>query len=407
MARTRGFRWKGILAFLGALLLPAVVGATDETDDPVVLCVGEYQTPDEGRMQLARFEETYRDSATWEKRAAHLRQEIRKGLGLDPFPARCALNPIRHSRWEGDGYSVENVAFESLPGFYVTGNLYRPLGVEGPYAGIVSPHGHFGDVNGDGGGRFRADMQKRCAAMARMGAVVFAMDMVGWGESTQAPHRDSLALTLQVWNAVRAVDYLLSLGDVDEKRLAITGASGGGTQTFLTAAVDERIDVSAPVVMVSAYFFGGCPCESGLPIHKSPRHETNNTEIAALIAPKPLLIVSDGNDWTRHVPDTEYPHIQRIYNLYGHGDRVAFAHYPDEGHDYGYTKRLPVYRFFATHLALDLSRILNTNQEIDESFVQVRKPDELRVFKNDQVKAMPQAAGREAIEALLKEAQRR
>jgi|GEM_PF-183320 5,10-methylenetetrahydrofolate reductase len=328
------------------------------------------QTEEAGRAQLAGFRASYSNLDEWKARAKTVRHGILDGAKLSPLPSRTPLNPILHSRREYDGYSVENVAFESLPGFFVTGNLYRPLGIPGPYAGVLCPHGHFNELQA---GRFREDMQMRCATFARMGAITFAYDMVGWGDSKQCRHKQPKSLKLQLWNSIRATDFLTSLDEVDPERIAVTGASGGATQGLLVTAVDDRVSVSVPVVMVSSRYSGGCKCEGGLPILKSEDHETNNVDIAALAAPRPQLILSDGEDFTSKTPDIEFPYVQSVYELYGAADNVENVHFPDEGHDYGPSKRAAVYPFFANHLGLDAGMV-------DETAVQVEHRSSMRVF---------------------------
>jgi len=358
---------------------------------PIMAADRTKQTEEEAKQQLDRFAASYKTLDEWQARARNIRKGILRGAGLSRMPDKCPLKPISHSRRELDGYSVENVAFEALPGYFVTGNLYRPAGLKGPFAGVLCPHGHFP------GGRLRSDQQYRCATLARMGAIVFAYDMVGWADSDQVKHGDPNALAFQLWDSIRAVDYLLSMKEVDPERIAVTGASGGGTQTFLLAAVDDRVAVSAPVVMVSAHFFGGCNCESGMPIHRSETHETNNAEIAALAAPRPQLIVSDGKDWTKNVPKVELPYIKRVYSLYGAEDRIENLHLEDEDHDYGYSKRVGMYKFMAKHLRLDLGRVSNPDGTVDESKVAIQKQADLRVFTPEHPK--PDHAVKSAKEA--------
>ena len=351
--------------------------------DESQLCRGNYQTEEEAKAQLEKFANSYSDSIGWEKRANEIREGILRGAGLVPLPDKNNLNPIIRSKREYDGYSVENVAFESFPGFFVTGNLYRPKVIKGKqkHAAILCPHGHFPEPNG--GGRFRDEQQKRCATLARMGAVVFSYDMVGWGESKQYPHKEEKVLTFQLWNSIRVIDFLTSLDEVDSNRIGVTGASGGGTQTFLLTAVDDRISLSVPVVMVSAHFFGGCSCESGLPIHKSDRHETNNVEIAALAAPRPQMLISDGKDWTKNTPDVEYPYIQNVYRLYGAANNVKNIHLVNEGHDYGYSKRAEMYKFFAKHLGISLENVSNKKGIVDESAVVIEDEKKMHVFDEE------------------------
>jgi len=368
-----------LLIFVFQLTGSVVYGQEQDTS---MLCRGNYQTESEAKQQLKRFSETYHSLSEWQQRAEIIREGILEGAELSPLPKKTHQNTIYRNHREYDGYTVINVAFESLPGVFVTGSLYKPSELEGKVPAILCPHGHWGQP-GDYG-RYRADMQKRCAMLAKMGAVVLSYDMVGYGEMREVGwvHDHPKTLKLQLWNSIRAIDFLSSLPEVDTDRIGVTGASGGGTQTFLLAAVDERITVSVPAVMVSAHFFGGCVCESGMPIHKSKNHETNNVEIAALAAPRPQLIISDGKDWTKNVPEVEYPYIQNVYGLYGKSDLVENAHFPDEGHDYGYSKRKAMYPFMAKYLGLNMDQVLNKDGEFDESTVVIEDPYKLHVFNS-------------------------
>lgn len=360
--------------------MQVVTAAGAATDDAPQLCQGNYHSEADAKRQLARFAGTYSTLPEWQERARTVREGILRGAGLLPFPKRCALNPLIHSKRQYDGYSVENVAIESLPGVFVTGSLYTPTEVGGPFPAVLCPHGHWGSA--EDYGRFRPDMQKRCAILARMGAMVLSYDMVGYGDWANVgwEHRRPEVLKLQLWNSIRLVDFLSSRADVDPQRIAITGASGGGTQTFLLTAVDDRIAVSIPTVMVSAHFFGGCVCESGMPIHKSRTHETNNTEIAALAAPRPQLIISDGKDWTKNVPAVEFPYIRNVYRLWGAENRVENLHLPNEGHDYGWSKRIGTYKFLAKHLGLSLAHVIDHDGRINEDSIVIEEKDKLYVF---------------------------
>ena len=339
----------------------------------------KFYTEEEGAARLKVMETLTSNEEDWTKRATLIRESIREIAGLNDRPQPCDLAPIRHSKRMMDGYSVENVAIQSLPGYWMTGNLYLPAGYSdnakpGSYAVMLAPHGHLEFK------RLYEDTQKRCANMARMGAVCFTWDMVGYGENEPCPHRFHGAFELQTHNSTRALDFALSLPGTDEDRVSVSGGSGGGTQSFILSAVDDRVDVSVPVVMVSSHFFGGCVCESGTPIHFTDKYKTNNVEIAALHAPKPQMLISVGGDWTLNTPEVEMVYLRHIYGHFGQATNVENAHFEDEVHNYGPSKRDAALRFLAKHLKLDASMAFDANDELDESHVTVLEKEDLLVF---------------------------
>lgn len=294
----------------------------------------------------------YSSRQQWEVRARWLREQLLNSAGLLPLPPRTPLRARVFGRVERDGYSVEKVQFESFPGFLVTGNLYRPLGKKPPFPAVLCPHGHVRE------GRLTNDLDERsgasyiglCINLAKRGYVAFSYDMVGYNDSLQLPHRRIAQewelwgihlLRLQLWNSIRALDFLYSLKEVDRKRIGCTGSSGGGTQTFLLAAVDSRVTASAPVCMVSAHYQGGCFCENAPGL----RLNANNVEIAALAAPRPLLLVAATGDWTKNTMEEEYPAARAIYALLGAESRISAVRF-DADHNYNRASREAVYAFF-------------------------------------------------------------
>lgn len=291
------------------------------------------------------------DADHWRREADRLRRRILLSSGLWEMGVKTPLNARVFDRVERDGYSVEKVHFEAWPGYLVTGNLYRPLG-EGPFPGILHPHGHW--QHGRLEDSDKCSVAARCITLARMGAVSFTYDMVGYNDSRQLGHtwgnnEQKLwglhPFGIQLWSAVRALDFLETLPDVDPGRLGCTGASGGGTQTFALMAVDPRVKAAAPVNMISSTMQGGCVCENAPLI----RLDHSNMEIGALMAPRPLLLVSATGDWTRETPRVEFPAIRGVYERLGAPDLVENVHI-DAGHNYNQASREAMYRFFATHL---------------------------------------------------------
>ncbi|WP_241739501.1 acetylxylan esterase [Aestuariibaculum marinum] len=337
-------------------------------------------TEEKGAERLKYLESLSPDLASWEARKAELKACMFSAFGLDKAPAMPDSKPFLTKKRKYKGYTVENIGLEILPGVYATGSIYKPHPMPKKAAVIVTPNGHFGD------GRFRESEQIRCAMLAKMGAIVVNYDLFAWDESQlqfdSKYHRNSIASTVQVLTGMRLLDYVSTLKQADMSRVGVTGGSGGGSQTVFLAALDDRITVSVPVVMVSSYHSGGCPCESGRGIHLCG-NGTNNVEIAAMAAPKPQLLVSDGGDWTNNTPELEYPFVQRIYEFYGKKDVVENAHFAKEGHNYKASKRMAMYPFMAKYLKLSLKKVSDRNGGIDESTVTVEPYENLYVFGNN------------------------
>lgn len=331
------------------------------------------RTDEDGTKMLAYLNTLYSDKQAWEQRATILRREVRQRLGIDTLLKQCVpAKPILSKVRKFDGYTVQNFALETLPGLYVCGSIYTPA-ARGKHALIICPNGHFG------GGRYREDQQQRMATLARMGAICVDYDLFGWGESAlqvgSAAHRSSAAHVIQAMNGLLILDYMLTARkDIDSSRVGVNGGSGGGSQTVLLTVLDDRFTASAPTVSLASHFDGGCPCESGMPIHLSGGG-TCNAELAAAFAPRPQLIVSDGGDWTASVPTLEYPYLQRVYGFYGAdaAAKVTNVHLPNEKHDFGPNKRTAVYDFFA--------EVFNLNKNmLDEAKVTIEPEQALYGF---------------------------
>ena len=314
------------------------------------------------------------DMTKWEARANALRQQVLVAEGLWPMPQKTPLNIVIHGKIDRDAYTIEKVFFASYPGHYVSGNLYRPKDHPGKLPAVLCPHGHW--TNGrlyersdkeaqkqiDEGAEMTMEgakypLQARCAMLARMGCIVFMYDMVGYADSTAIEHRTGFTDTesilrlqsfmgLQTWNSIRVMDFITSLPDVDPSRIAVTGASGGGTQTIFISAVDDRVAAAFPAVMVSEAMQGGCICENAPLL----RVGTNNVELIATFAPKPLGM-SAANDWTVALETDGLPKIQAIYQLFGAKENAIGKHFSFE-HNYNQWSRELMYNTFNKALNL-------------------------------------------------------
>ncbi len=347
----------------------------------------------------------------WHSRASFLKQQTLVSTGLWPMPERTPLNAVIHSRIEREGFTVEKVYFESVPGFFVTGQLFRPVGKKGPFPVVLSPHGHGGRLMdaGDkvreqivrGAERFEASGRfpklARCVQLARMGCVVLIVDMLGYADnmqlshdlthrfakrrpemedseswglySTQAELRFQSVLSLQTWNNIRSLDFLCSLPDVDPTRLGVTGGSGGGTQTILLGILDPRPIVLFPQGMVSTSMQGGCTCENCCLL----RIGTGNVELAALFAPKPQAMTA-ADDWTKEMMTRGFPELQELYAMLGAKNNVKCTPYLNFYHNYNYVTRARMYEWFNRYLRLGLDKPI-----VEEDY-RLLSPEEMTVW---------------------------
>jgi dienelactone hydrolase len=354
----------------------------------------------------------------WEARKPILKEQLLVSQGLWPMPEKAPLNAVIHGKIERDGYTVEKVFFVSHPGHYVTGNLYRPTGKTGKMPAVLYTHGHWQDARlstakgWDNDKKTGAEAteesskffhQAGCVMLARLGCVVFHYDMVGNSDSMQIKHREGFKdvdaqlrlqtfMNLQTWNSVRAVDFVLSLPEVDPARIGITGASGGGTQSFILAAADERVTAAFPAVMISTSMQGGCICENCAYL----RVRTTNIELASLIAPRPLGMTA-ANDWTKELETKGLPELKAVYKLYGVPDNVM-AKYLSFPHNYNQPSREVMYNFFNKHFKLGVQGAIT-----EKPFTPI-EPRQLSVY--DAEHPLPKdAANAEGLKKILTMAQ--
>lgn len=355
---------------LNNILSPFDFKAVKQNDKLYKIKPYEYprRQPEDGQKMISWLTSLYNNKTEWEARRDTLRKEVRERIGIDKLLPLCSKEKPEYSKIRKfDGYTVQNFRLKTVNGHTVCGSIYAPTS-KGKHPLIICPNGHFSN------GRYGKVQQLRLGTLARMGAICVDYDLWGWGESADEvgskAHQTPEAHVMQALNGIRILDWMIQRKDVDTKRIGVNGGSGGGTQTVLLTVLDDRFTAANPVVSVSSWFDGGCPCESGMPIQLAGGG-TCNAELAAMFAPKPMMLVSDGGDWTSTTPELEYPYLQRIYGFYGATDKVSNIHLPKERHDFGDNKRNAVYKFFIDTFKLDASKL-------DESKVTIEDENALR-----------------------------
>lgn len=355
---------------LNNILSPFDFKAVKQNDKLYKIKPYEYprRQPEDGQKMISWLTSLYSNKTEWEARRDTLRKEVRERLGIDKLLPLCSKEKPEYSKIRKfDGYTVQNFRLKTANGHTVCGSIYAPTS-KGKHPLIICPNGHFSN------GRYGKVQQLRLGTLARMGAICVDYDLWGWGESADEigskAHQTPEAHVMQALNGIRILDWMIQRKDVDTKRIGVNGGSGGGTQTVLLTVLDDRFTAANPVVSVSSWFDGGCPCESGMPIQLAGGG-TCNAELAAMFAPKPMMLVSDGGDWTSTTPELEYPYLQRIYGFYVATDKVSNIHLPKERHDFGDNKRNAVYKFFIDTFNLDASKL-------DESKVTIEDENALR-----------------------------
>lgn len=320
-----------------------------------------------------------------------------------PLPNRGSLNAQVTKRVPRNGYSIEHVLFESLPGFHVTANLYRPPG-EGPFPGVLLPCGHSAN------GKAYSSYQKASILLAQHGFVVLCFDPLGQGERRQLigekPHEinrprgehnpigvapillgRSLA-AMMVWDGMRGIDYLCSRPEVDAKRIGCTGISGGGNLTSYLMAFDERIVAAAPGCFMTTHRRKNelpGPGDAEQNLYAQIREGFDHPDFILSRAPKPTLILAATHDYVPIAGTWEaFRQAKRVYTVLGHPERVELLETNDK---HGFTKRMRegTVRFMARWLQ---DRHVEVFEEDD---VPILSDQQLQVTTQGQVRWLPDA----------------
>lgn len=378
---------------LGILLatLPTMAGADDSV--PVDTSRGDRLLADYFRAQTARLAEQdlnqFQTKEEWLAQRDELHRQLREMLGLDPWPERTPLNAEITGTLDHDEFTVEKVAFESLPRLYVSGNLYVPKKRDGPLPAILYVCGH-GRVERDGVSLGnKTHYQHHPAWFARHGYVCLAIDTIQLGEIEGLHHgtyregmwwwnaRGYTPAGVEAWNGIRALDYLESREEVDAARLGVTGRSGGGAYSWWVAALDDRIKAAVPVAgitdlqnhVVDGVVEGHCDC-----MFLVNTYGWEYARVAALVAPRPLLIANSDSDGIFPLDGVYRLHeqVRHIYELFGAEKQLGLLITPGP-HSDTQELQVPAFRWFNHYLKQDDTPIAAAAEKFFE-------PEELKVW---------------------------
>ncbi len=353
--------------------------------DPALTHYFEAETT---RLEAACLSDV-RSLADWEGRRGEYRRQLQDMLGLWPWPERTDLKPVITGRLEQPEFSVEKLHFQSLPGLYVTANLYLPRELRGRAPAILYVCGHAQVKTNELSCGNKTAYQHHGIWFARHGYVCLVIDTLQLGEIEGLHHgtyregrwwwnaRGYTPAGVEAWNAIRALDYLETRPEVDAARLGMTGRSGGGSYTWTTAALDERVRVAAPVAgitdlrnqVVDGCVEGHCDCMFFVNTYRwdFPLN-------AALLAPRPLLIVNTDADSIFPLDGVIRTHakVRHIYELYGQTTNLGLVIGPGPHKD-TQDLQVPVFRWFNQHLK-------GEDPPIEVAAVRRLDPLSLRVF---------------------------
>lgn len=329
-------------------------------------------------------------AADWQARSGEYRRQLREMLGLDPLPPRTPLEPVVTGRLEHERFTVENLHFQSSPGLYVTGNLYLPKGLQGPAPAVLYVCGH-GQVKIDGVSYGnKTHYQHHGAWFAEHGFVCLVIDTLQLGEIEGLHHgtyregmwwwicRGYTPAGVEAWNCIRALDYLETRPEVDPKRFGVSGRSGGGAYSWWIATIDERIGCAVPVAgitdlenhVVDGVVEGHCDC-----MYMANTYRWDYGQVAALVAPRPLLIANTDRDRIFPLEGVVRIHrqVRDVYRLLG--AETKFGLQISEGpHEDTQELQVAAFHWMQRHL---------TGQEplIERAAQSYFTPQQLKVFR--------------------------